>query len=140
MVLLNLLIAIMTSSHNRMGTSAMVVARFQRAKLVLALEPPTGSRIAIGKRHHLSPLLQFFGRCMDFVRGTSMEDPRPQYLHVLTPPEQDMQAVETGEESEVGKKLTALQRAFASHHLAVTQSLDSLAANQKKLEARLASR
>ena len=109
------------------------------AKLVLALEPPTASRVAIGKRRERGPLVRLCGRCIDFVRGTPVEDPRPPYLHVLTPPEQDMQAVETGEESEVGKKLTALQRAFSSHHLAVTQSLDNLATSQKKLEARLAS-
>ena len=39
-VLLNLLIAIMSSSHARIGTSAAMVARYQRAKLIVKLEPP----------------------------------------------------------------------------------------------------
>ena len=39
LVLLNLLIAIMTASHHRIGSNAAMVAQYQRARLIVDLEP-----------------------------------------------------------------------------------------------------
>jgi len=132
--LLNLLIAIMTDSHNRMGTSAKLVARYQRAKLVLNLEP-TPSADASGSRWYHGTLR----RCSAALfRGQPAENPRPRWLHVLTPPEHDMHTLDSSDGSNVEKQLAALTRAFTAYQETVTQQLDALAAAQKKADPRLA--
>lgn len=117
MVLLNLLIAIMGSSHTTIGNDAALVARYQRARLIVRLE----------KSVQWTPQLssKIFGTLMRTSRYIFLPPIRepicPKWLHVLTPTTNEIDEKRTyssdhlvgltGASSSTEARLDALQRA-----------------------------
>ena len=143
-VMLNLLIAIMSSSHARIGTSAALVARYQRAKLIVKLEPPPSSwkvdasaakaaPTARSARAWLRQLLRHL------LQGDPDDHPCPRWLHVLRPSadqSDDADLNDTTERSVVERQIAHVHRTLSRQHRELELKLDALpAVIEKKLLA-----
>jgi len=146
-VLLNLLIAIMTASHNRVGSRSALFARYQRAQLIVDLEQiataqrasadEMGDRIPVhvtlrSAWTRLCHLLEDVFTVFEY--GARKDDPRPRWLHVLTPPDEDL-FTSTSELSTVEKSVLSLERRLNGFRTDVTASLKTLTAGQQRLLA-----
>ena len=134
-VLLNLLIAIITASHHRIGVSAAMVAQYQRARLIVDLEPKEerpGTREA-----WLKDLARLFMpgwvRWLLYGELASYIQPRPRWLHVLLPPEQERQVRSEGKDVDpFEEQLNAIQRLLAP---IATQQQEAMARSDTMLTA-----
>jgi hypothetical protein len=141
------LIAIMTASHNRVGSRSALFARYQRAQLIVDLEQiataqrasadEMGDRIPVhvtlrSAWTRLCHLLEDVFTVFEY--GARKDDPRPRWLHVLTPPDEDL-FTSTSELSTVEKSVLSLERRLNGFRTDVTASLKTLTAGQQRLLA-----
>jgi len=108
-ILLNLLIAIITTSYYRVGNNAARVALYQRARLTVELEP-RGS--AEGGLH------RWLGR----ATLSDNNHPRPRWLHVLLPAEEGHRAHDQGDH--VQRRLSALEQTMTQRMDILTERLE----------------
>lgn len=119
-ILLNLLIAIMGDSTHRNIRGADLVARYQRAQLIVEIEPsPTRAHSAKANEFHSSRTST--RRITDRVSAaasavkhllllgtTDTVDPHPKWLHVLAPAEGKQKHIELDMEKELNSIHQAL--------------------------------
>jgi len=122
-ILLNLIIAIMSDSTQRNIRGAAMVARYQRARLIVDLEPRSNMSAAkaLQEARH-----GYFGVATAWLSGLLAfgisEDPRPRWLHVLMPPD----GQEEDEGFDLETQLTAMRRAVSSLHTELQQMRNDL--------------
>jgi len=120
-ILLNLLIAIMGESTQRNILRAAMVARYERARLIVDLEPRknvTGRldrdmiSLSGGARRVKGAFAWLKEQLLEF--GTSVEDPRPMWLHVLAPSEAKTENNEKDRGHAMEKEMAAMRKAIAA--------------------------
>jgi len=128
-ILLNLLVAIMSDSTQRNIRGAALVARYQRARLIVEIEPRKSVSLsnleaaakATGSKLMSLPLARFVVRFLAVLAsavkhvlefGTTDENPRPVWLHVLAPSEGG--AEEESTEQDVQKELAGIRRVLSA--------------------------
>lgn len=150
LVLLNVLIAIMTSAHDRIHVNARMVARYQRARLILELETrPTAAEKAAWRRNQpyrtsyfrawstpLANALMLVVRRL--VLGPHEQPPRPRWLHMLTPDQHGgAPSADAAEGRSVTEQmLTALQRQVSAQQSGMDElqrAMADMASGQKAL-------
>lgn len=122
-VLLNMLIAVMAESHNRVSQQSELVALYQRAMLILEHEQEEVSQIQAYKaRAKAIP-----GQMDDLIFKSltdraqkQLERVCPRWLHVLMPAEH--QREEEGTQAEELQQLRAMRKEMASFKLQVRRA------------------
>jgi len=136
-ILLNLLIAIMSDSTHRNIRGAAMVAQYQRARLIVDLEPrkltAIPKRPSVRKGPNTSRFERLFSLSANFgnyflKQGVSSEYPRPKWLHVLAPPDGKDEEVSTHTEQE----LAAIRRTLSVLQAEIAQSRSELPAAVEK--------
>jgi len=109
-VLLNLLIAIMSETHERMRNVSKLVAHFERAKLVLEEEQKLPPAVLVGQEAPAKDRSKLKNGVFGLVRKMfasphfPLEQVAPRWLHVLLPAE--MERKDDGDSEELKKIIT----------------------------------
>jgi len=131
-VLLNLLIAIMSESHTRVRTVALLVAHFERAKMIVDHEKLLQARIM---KHHFL-LGRLFSQKQDPDAAQQVNRAMPRWLHILQP-EDNMESASNEANSEASSEAAASNGAFSKKQGEQLAEMKKEIASVKKMTSEL---